>query len=163
MAAHGSATIPTLGTDLGIRTDISKYRLYEYGKVSCELRDISDLWSADLVTFVLGCSFSFEEALMHEGYPVRHIEFGCIVPMFKTNIETMPGGIFNGPMVVTMCSFPEEQIPAIFDLAARYPHAHGTPISWGDPEVIGIFDLQSIDYGDAVDIPLWRDTGFLGL
>ena len=153
MAPPGSANIPTLGTDLDIRTDIPKYRLYEHGKLICELRDISDLWSADLVTFVLGCSFSFEEALMREGYPVRHIELGSIVPMFKTNIETMPGGIFNGPMVVTMRSFPEEQIPAVFDLAARYPHAHGTPIFWGDPEAIGIADLQSTDYGESVDIP----------
>ncbi len=153
VAAPGSANIPSLGTDLDIRTDIPKYRLYEHGKLSCELHDISDFWSTDLVTFVLGCSFSFEEALMREGYPVRHIEFGCIVPMFKTNIETMPGGIFNGPMVVTMRSFPEEQVPAVFDLAARYPHAHGTPIFWGDPEAIGISDLQSPDYGDAIEIP----------
>ena len=153
VAGPGSASIPTLGNDLDIRTDIPKYRVYEDGRLSTELCDISDLWSADLVTFVLGCSFTFEEALMRAGYPVRHIALGCNVPMFKTNIETMPGGIFNGPMVVTMRSFPEEQIPAVFDLAARYPHAHGTPIFWGDPEMIGISDLQSPDYGDAVGIP----------
>ncbi len=148
----GQTEIPDLGS-LDIRSDIPKYRIYRDGVLGEEVADISQLWSDDLVTFVLGCSFTFEEALIRNGYPVRHIERGTNVPMFKTNIETMPGGIFNGPLVVTMRSFPASQIPAIFDLSAKYPHAHGTPVYWGDPAGIGICDIALPDYGDAVCVP----------
>ncbi|EFL89257.1 putative hydro-lyase [Ahrensia sp. R2A130] len=148
----GEVSIPTLG-NFDIRTDLPRYRIHNSGKLEREVTDIADLWNDDLVTFVLGCSFTFEEALMSHGYPVRHIEQGRNVPMFKTNIDTMPGGIFHGPLVVTMRSFPEHQIPAIFDLSANFPHAHGTPIYWGDPKKIGITDFGAPDYGDAVDVP----------
>lgn len=148
----GYAAIPELGA-LDIRSDIPKYRIYRDGILDKEVTDINDLWSDDLVTFVLGCSFTFEEALIRDGYAVRHIEQGRNVPMFKTNIETIPGGIFNGPLVVTMRSFPKRQIPAIFDLSAKFPHAHGTPIYWGDPEKIGITDLLKPDYGDCILVP----------
>jgi len=90
---------------------------------------------------------------LRSGFPVRHVEQGKNVPMFKTNIETMPAGIFHGPLVVTMRSFPKEQIPAIFDLSAKYPHSHGTPVYWGDPARIGIRDLSEPDYGDAIEVP----------
>lgn len=148
----GDTHIPELG-DLDISTDIPKYRIFRNGALESEVSNIADLWSDDLVTFVLGCSFTFEEALISEGYPVRHIQQGRNVPMFKTNIETMPGGIFNGPLVVTMRSYPEHQIPAIYDLSAKYPHAHGTPVYWGDPSVIGIGDLAAPDYGDSIEVP----------
>jgi uncharacterized protein YcsI (UPF0317 family) len=100
----------------------------------------------------LGCSFTFEEALIQAGFVVRHIEQGRNVPMFKTNIETIPGGIFKGPLVVTMRPYLKEQIPAIFDLCGKYPHAHGTPIYWGDPAGIGIRDLQAPNYGDPIEV-----------
>ena len=152
LTSPGEFAIPGLGADLDIRTDIPQYRIHRNGLLAEERGSIEGLWSEDLVTFVLGCSFTFEEALMREGYPVRHIERGCNVPMYKTRLETLPGGVFNGPLVVTMRSYPEAQIPAIFDLSARYPHAHGTPVFWGDPEKIGIRDLNAPDYGDAVEV-----------
>lgn len=153
LTSPGCTSIPELG-ELDVRTDIPKYRVFSNGSLKEERGDINDLWNKDLVTFVLGCSFTFEEALTRNGYSVHHIEQGLNVPMFKTNIETMPGGIFNGPLVVTMRSFPEHQIPAIFDLSAQYPHAHGTPIYWGDPAEIGILDIAKPDYGDSVVVPL---------
>jgi len=147
----GETDLPALG-DLDIRSDIPKYRIYRNGILDEEVPEISAQWSSDLVTFVLGCSFTFEEALIRSGFPVRHIEQGSNVPMFKTIIETMPGGIFNGPLVVTMRSYPAQQIPAIFELSAKYPHAHGTPVYWGDPATIGIANLKAPDYGDPVEV-----------
>lgn len=152
LSRPGDTGIPTLGS-FDIRSDVPKYRIYRNGALSVEVADISDIWAEDLVTFVLGCSFTFEEALMRQGFPVRHIDQGSNVPMFKTSLETLPGGIFNGPLVVTMRSYPAAQIPAIFDLSARYPHAHGTPVYWGDPATIGIQDLMRPDYGDPVEVP----------
>lgn len=149
----GDSSLPELGRDLDIRTDVPKYRVYKDGKLEEEVSNISALWSDNLVTFVLGCSFTFEQALMNEGFKVRHIVQGLNVPMFRTNIDTIPGGVFNGPVVVTMRSFKEQDIPAVFDICARYPHAHGAPLAWGDPKTIGINDLQKPDYGDAVEVP----------
>lgn len=148
----GITKIPELGS-LDIRSDIPKYRIYQKGIFEAEVHNINDFWSDDLVTFVLGCSFTFEEALISNGYEVRHIELGRNVPMFKTNIETIPGGIFNGPLVVSMRSFPRDQISAIYDLSAKFPHAHGTPVFWGDAHQIGIKDISQPDYGDPIDIP----------
>lgn len=149
----GDTTIDTLAADMDIRSDIPRYRVFENGELVTEQNDIQSIWSNDMVTFVLGCSFTFEEALMSNGYRVRHIEQNSNVPMFETNIDTVPGGVFTGPLVVTMRSYPSEQIPAIFDLSANYPHAHGTPVYWGDSKRIGIDDLQSPDYGDPVVVP----------
>lgn len=148
----GVAGLPDLGHDLDIRTDVPKYRVHKEGEFMGETTDISDLWSDDMVTFVLGCSFTFEEALEREGFRVRHIEQGRNVPMFRTNIKTISGGVFSGPVVVTMRPFKAHEIPDVYDICARYPHAHGAPLYWGDPSGIGITDLQKPDYGDPVDI-----------
>ncbi len=148
----GETGIPALGRDLDIRSDIPRYSIFRDGTHREDAGDLSDRWSDDLVTFALGCSFTFEEALIQAGFSVRHIEQGRNVPMFRTTIETMPGGVFKGPLVVTMRPFAADRIPQVFDLCARYPHAHGTPVYWGDPQEIGIADLQSPDYGDPVDL-----------
>lgn len=148
----GETGLPELGSDLDIRSDIPKYRIHRNGEFESEVTDISSLWSDDLVTFVLGCSFTFEEALQREGYGVRHIEQDRNVPMFRTNIETIPGGVFSGPVVVTMRPYRIEDIPAVYDICLRYPHAHGAPLTWGDSSVIEVNDLQAPDYGDTVDI-----------
>lgn len=162
-AGPGDPLLPALG-DIDIRSDVPKYRIFRDGSLDEEVTDIARFWRDDLVTFVLGCSFTFEEALIRNGYPVRHIEMGRNVPMFRTSIETMRGGIFSGPLVVTMRAYPRDQIPAIFDLSAGYPHAHGTPVYWGDPAAIGIADLSVPDYGDAVpvdegDVPVFWACG----
>lgn len=152
LSKPGDPSLPELGDAIDIRFDVPRYRIYRNGLLKAEPVAIDDLWTDDLVTFVLGCSFTFEEALIREGFGVRHIAKGQNVPMFKSGIETIPSGIFHGPLVVTMRPYKQEHIPAIFDLCARYPHAHGTPVYWGDPEGIGIADLQTPDYGDPVAV-----------
>lgn len=152
LSKPGETEISALGANIDIRTDIPRYRIYRDGALASEETEITKHWRYDLVTFVLGCSFTFEEALLREGFGVRHIERGTNVPMFKTNIETIPGGIFNGPLVVTMRPYKKAEIPHIYDLSARFPHAHGTPVFWGDPTLIGINDLQAPDYGDPVPV-----------
>ncbi len=160
----GDTGIPGLANNLDIRNDVPSYRVYRNGVLSAEQTSIETLWSNDLVTFVLGCSFTFEQALIKEGYPVRHIDENCNVPMYQTNIATIPAGIFKGPVVVTMRPYKAKDIPAIFDICARYPHAHGAPLAWGDPSLVGIANLQTPDYGDPVavnddEIPVYWACG----
>ena len=131
LSTPGNPRLVTLGEDLDIRFDVPRYRIYRGGVLSEEVTGIDGLWTDDLVTFVLGCSFTFEDALIREGYGVRHIEEGRNVPMFKSGIETVKSGVFSGPLVVTMRPYKAADIPCIFDLCARYPHAHGTPVFWG--------------------------------
>lgn len=148
----GECQLPLLADDLDIRTDIPRYRIHKDGEFVGEETDISLHWSDDLVTFVLGCSFTFEEALMREGFGVRHVEQGRNVPMFRSNIQTVAAGVFSGPVVVTMRPYKAEEIPTVYDICSRYPHAHGAPLTWGDPQSLSINDLQKPDYGDAVEV-----------
>lgn len=135
-----------------IRTDIPKYRIYRNGIMEEEVTDILNFWSDDLVTFLLGCSFTFEKALSDAGIGIRHIEEGKNVPMYITNIECTPAGIFNGPMVVSMRPIPEELVQKATEITSRYPRVHGAPIHAGDPSKIGIKDISKPDFGDAVTI-----------
>ena len=148
----GDPRLPTLGTDIDIRTDVPKYRLFRNGTFSEEVTDITDFWSDDLVTVALGCSFTFENALLRKGIPVRHIESGRNVPMFRTNINLVPAGKFGGQMVVTMRPIPEGQVAQAREISSRFPQAHGAPIAVGDPAQIGIADLSQPDWGDAVEM-----------
>lgn len=148
----GNPTLPTLGADIDIRTDVAKYRVFRNGALSDEVTDITDEWADDLVTVALGCSFTFENALQRAGIPVRHIETGLNVPMFRSNIDLVPAGRFGGQMVVTMRPIPENQVTQAQDISRRYPQAHGAPIAIGDPAEIGITDLSQPDWGDAVEI-----------
>ncbi|NNE53344.1 MAG: putative hydro-lyase [Sulfitobacter sp.] len=148
----GDPMLPTLGHDIDIRSDVSKYRVFRDGVLSEEVTDISDIWADDLVTVALGCSFTFENALMRRGIPVRHIESGRNVPMYRSNIELNPAGPFHGQMVVTMRPIPEGQVEEARAISARFPQAHGAPIAQGDPADIGIADLSQPDYGESVEI-----------
>ena len=152
LSKPGDPGLPNLGKNIDIRRDVPRYRVYHDGAFTEELETIEGLWSEDLVTFVLGCSFTFEEALIREGFSVRHIDEGQNVPMFKSGIETIKSGIFDGPLVVTMRPYKASDISSVFDVCANYPHAHGTPVYWGDPQEIGIRDLQQPDYGDPVHV-----------
>ncbi|MBI2685582.1 MAG: putative hydro-lyase [Acidobacteria bacterium] len=135
-----------------IRTDIPKYAVYRHGVLVEELTDIAHLWRSDLVTFLLGCSFSFESAMQRAGLPVRHIEERCNVPMYRTNMPCTPAGPFAGPLVVTMRPLtPRQAIEAIL-ITSRYPNAHGTPVHFGDSTAIGISDLDRPDFGDRVTV-----------
>ena len=137
------------GADL--RTDISKYRVYEHGEMTAEVEDVSEFWRDDLVSFLLGCSFSFESALIRAGIELRHIERGDNVSMFITNIETAPAGVFSGPMVVSMRPIPKDKIVRAVQVTSRFPAVHGAPVHIGDPEAIGIKDVTKPDLGDPID------------
>jgi len=148
----GDPRLPTLGYDIDIRTDVPKYRVFRDGALSEEFTDITDVWADDLVTVALGCSFTFENALLQNGIPVRHIEAGKNVPMYRSNIDLVPAGRFGGQTVVTMRPIPEDQVAQAKAISGRFPQAHGAPIADGDPAQIGISDLSRPDWGDAVDI-----------
>ncbi|OAN78048.1 hypothetical protein A8B78_13365 [Jannaschia sp. EhC01] len=148
----GDPMLPTLGQDIDIRTDVPRYRVFRDGILSGEVNDIKDLWRDDLVTVALGCSFTFENALIRAGIPVRHIEDGVNVPMFRTNIPLVPAGPFKGNMVVTMRPIPEAMVEQAHEISANFPQAHGAPIAKGDPRALGIQDLSMPDYGDAVAV-----------
>lgn len=159
----GDPTLPTLG-DIDIRTDVPRYHVFRDGELSAETTDITDLWRQDLVTFALGCSFSFEEALLADGLDVRNVTEGLNVPMFRTSIGCTAAGPFRGNMVVSMRPFiPQHAIRAI-QVSTRFPAVHGAPVHLGDPAYIGIADLGQPDYGDAVtvnadEIPLFWACG----
>ncbi len=138
------------GADL--RTDLPRYCVYREGQLVDEPADLSRWWSDDLVAFLLGCSFTFENALLQAGVPLRHIEEGRNVPMYRTNIACKPAGIFAGPMVVSMRPLTLAQAETARRVCARFPRAHGEPIQVGDPAAIGIADVSRPDFGDSVTI-----------
>ena len=148
----GDSSMPELGQDLDIRTDVPMYRVWRKGELVAEVADIREFWRDDLVAFALGCSFSFEEALVEDGLELRHQTCGVNVPMFRTSLACQPSGPFHGPMVVSMRPFkPADAIRAI-QITSRFPAVHGAPVHIGLPEAIGIADITKPDYGDAVDV-----------
>ena len=148
----GNPMLPTLGTDIDIRTDVARYRVFRDGVLSDEPLNISALWSDDLVTVALGCSFTFENALLRHGIPVRHMETGRNVPMYNSNIALASAGSFGGTMVVTMRPIPAHQVEQAYEISGQFPQAHGAPIAHGDPSAIGIADLSKPEWGEAVEI-----------
>ena len=138
------------GADL--RTDLPAYRIWKNGELVDEPTDIRPHWRDDFVSFVIGCSFTFESALLEARLPVRHIEQGVNVPMYKTTRPCRPAGRFHGPLVVSMRPMTPEQAVAATRVCARFPRAHGVPVHFGDPAGLGIVDLSRPDYGDPVDI-----------
>ncbi len=148
----GDPFLPTLGHDIDIRTDVPRYRVTRDGVFTEECTDIADLWRDDLVTVALGCSFTFENAFIANGIPVRHIEQDKTVPMYRTNIALTPAGIFSGQMVATMRPIHRDRLEDAFRISGAFPHAHGAPIAMGDPADIGIADLDAPDWGDPVPV-----------
>lgn len=148
----GSTFFPGFGDDLDIRTDVPRYRVWRNGEMIDELSNVSSYWRDDLVSFAIGCSFSFEEALVAEGLDVRHISCASNVPMYRSNIATQSAGPFHGPMVVSMRPFkPAAAIRAI-QLTSKFPSVHGAPVHLGDATQIGITDLNKPDFGEPVEI-----------
>ena len=148
----GSPAFPTLGADLDIRTDLPRYRVWRDGELVAEPTDVTDLWQDDLVSFAIGCSFSFEEALIEDGIEVRHIARDTNVPMYRTNSPCVSAGVFQGPLVVSMRPMkPADAIRAV-QITSRFPSVHGAPVHLGMPHMIGIADIDKPDYGDAVPI-----------
>lgn len=135
-----------------ITTDIPKYRVYKNGELQGEYTDLKSIWRDDFVSFILGCSFTFESALIEEGIEVRHIQSGSNVPMYITNIECKPAGIFSGPTVVSMRPIPLDKVVKALQITSRYPGVHGGPIHIGNPNLIGIKNIYKPDFGEPVEI-----------
>ena len=147
-----------------IRTDLPRYRIYRDGQLADETEDILKEWRDDLVTFLLGCSFTFESALISAGIPLRHIEEGNNVAMYNTNMATVPAGVFSGPTVVSMRPVAPDKVVKAVQVTSRFPNAHGAPLHIGDPRAIGIRDLASPDFGDPTrvgegEVPLFWACG----
>ena len=148
MSEPGSPHLPDLAQDLDLRTDLPSYRVFRDGELDGDVRSIGDLWRDDFVAFALGCSFSFEEALIDAGLSIRHWEDGSVCPMFLTDIECAPAGRFRSRMVVSMRPFtPADAIKAV-QITSRYPRVHGAPVHLGMPERIGIEDVGRAWQGD---------------
>jgi len=159
----GATALPSLG-EMDIRTDVPGYCVFRDGMLDEEVADITALWRDDMVTFALGCSFSFEEALLADGLEVRNLSQGVNVPMYRTTIDCAPAGPFSGKMVVSMRPFQAAEAIRAIQICTRFPAVHGAPIHLGDPAQIGIVDLSRPDYGAAVrvepgEIPLFWACG----
>ena len=135
-----------------VRTDVPRYCVYRDGELVEEPTDLLKWWRDDLLAFLLGCSFTFENALLEAGLPVRHLEMGCNVPMYRTAIACRSAGVFRGPMVVSMRPMMPAQAVQAVRVCGRFPRAHGTPVYFGDPAAIGIRDLARPDFGDPVEV-----------
>ena len=150
------------GADL--RTDIPRYRIYKDGALADEVTDVTPYWRDDLVAFLLGCSFTFEWALLEAGIDLWHVKHGKNVAMWPTSIECRPAGAFHGPMVVSMRPIPPAQLSKAVTASACFPNAHGAPVHIGDPRAIGIEDITQPKWGDAQhfapgDVPVFWACG----
>ena len=148
----GKFRMEFLSSDADIRTDIPRYNIYRRGKLEATVKEIRNLWKSEFITFLLGCSFSFEEALLRSRIPIRHLEENKNVPMYITDISCKPAGLFQGPMVVSMRPIPPDKITQAVQITSRFASVHGAPIHLGDPSEIGIRDLKKPDFGDPVTI-----------
>lgn len=149
----GTPETHAMGEGGNIVTDIPRYRIYENGVFTKEITDASAYWKDGYVGFLIGCSFSFEEALMREGIEVRHIAQGRNVPMYKVDLfQTVPVGPFRGPTVCSMRPMTPENAKKAYEITVKMPNVHGAPYHMGPAEAIGIKDVMKPDYGEAVDI-----------
>ncbi|MEX2643633.1 MAG: putative hydro-lyase [Acetobacterales bacterium] len=160
----GDPALPVLGEDIDLRRDLGSYRVWRDGEHVDTVQDVSDLWQDDFVAFALGCSFSFEQAILEDGIRMRHVDQGLGVPMYRTNIQTAPAGPFGGDMIVSMRSFrPADAIRAV-QITSRFPSVHGAPVHVGLPHLIGIRDMDADALGWQVpvaegEIPLFWACG----
>lgn len=146
----GQVSGPLLAGD--VRTDLPAYRVYVDGELAEETTDVTHWWRDDLVSFLIGCSFTFEAALAEGGVPVRHVEQGVNVPMYTTDRRCRPAGSISGPLVVSMRPVPAGRVADAVRITSRYPAVHGAPVHVGDPSALGITDLDRPDFGDPVEL-----------
>jgi uncharacterized protein YcsI (UPF0317 family) len=165
ISTPGDPFVQGLLGELDVRTDLSQYRVFKNGNVIAEPNDIIQYWRDDLVAFVIGCSFSFEKILLDAGFKLPHIEKKTMVPMYQTSVMLSPTDKFLGNMVVSMRSFPKDQVADVVKITSKYPQVHGTPVHIGNPKDIGIFNLYEPMFGDAPDklppdhVPLFWGCG----
>ncbi len=160
----GDPYMRTLGEDIDIRSDVPLYNVYHDGELSGQVSDINGIWRDDLVAFALGCSFTFERALVADGIPLRHVTLDRTVSMYRTTLETIAAGKFRGGTVVSMRPIPHDDVERTIRISSRYPLAHGAPIHVGDPSAIGIADITKPDWGDPTpvepgEVPLFWSCG----
>lgn len=148
----GDPALPSLGKDIDIRSDVPEYRVWRDGVLVGSPHDVRDIWRDDLVSFLIGCSFSFEQALIEAGVPLRHVTDGHNVAMYKTSIESVPAGRFHGPMVVSMRPMKAADAIRSVQVTSRFPTVHGAPVHIGRPDLIGIADISAPDFGDPVAV-----------
>ena len=143
-----------MAPDADLRTDIPLYRIWRDGVLTEEVTDATAHWAEhpDLVTFLIGCSFTFEGALIAAGIPVAHVDQGCNVPMFLTDRDCRPAGRMSGRLVVSMRPIPADRVAEAAMISGRTPAVHGAPVHMGLPEALGITDLQKPDFGDPVPV-----------
>ena len=160
----GDPMLPTLGNDIDIRTDIPSYNIYYNGELSEQVAEIKQFWRDDFVTFIIGCSFTFEQALVNDGIPLKHWDEELTVSMYKTNIDTTPAGPFRGNTVVSMRPMTPKNAIRSIEITSRFPHTHGAPIHFGNPAQIGIDDIMKPDWGEpqeftSEEIPVFWACG----
>src|SRR6059036_2582197 len=160
----GSVEPTAVAPGADLRTDLPRYRIYKDGELAEELSDVTPDWRDDLVAFLLGCSFTFEWALLDAGIRLWHVEQGKNVAMWQTNVQCRPAGVFHGPMVVSMRPIASGQLSKAVTASARFPNAHGAPVHIGDPAAIGIKDVTKPEWGDAQpfrpgDVPVFWACG----
>ena len=148
----GQFMLDSLGEDIDIRTDVPRYRVWKDGALHDEPTELTSIWRDDFVSFVLGCSFSFEHALLAAGIPLRHVDAGTNVAMYRTNIPTKAAGMYHGPVVVSMRPMKAADAIKAVQITSRIPEVHGAPIHLGDPRLIGILDISKPDFGDPVEV-----------
>jgi uncharacterized protein YcsI (UPF0317 family) len=143
---------PAIAPGADLRTDLPRYRIYENGRLTAEVPDVSDRAHPGMVSFLLGCSFSFENALLAAGLPIRNIEEGRNVSMYVTGRDCRPAGPISSKLVVTMRPMTPAQAVRAVQITTRFHLTHGAPVHLGDPREIGIKDLDTPEFGDAVTI-----------
>lgn len=148
----GQPRFEGLGGQIDVRTDLPLYNIYQSGTLIRHEQDISSYWQDDFVAFAIGCSFTFERALIDAGITMRHVESDLTVPMYKTNVPTQSAGAFGGQTVMSMRPIKHADVDAVFKICQQYPHAHGEPLHVGNPQEIGITDLNAPDWGEKVVI-----------
>lgn len=158
----GEVSGPLLDGD--IRTDLPRYRVWRDGELVAESADVREHWRDDLVTFLIGCSFTFEHALTEAGVPLRHLQAGRNVPMYRTDRPCRTAGRFGGPLVVSLRPLPADRVVDAVRITSRYPAVHGAPVHVGDPAALGIADLDRPDFGDPPvvepgDVPVFWACG----
>ena len=148
----GAREAAICATDCDIATDFPRYRIYEHGKLVAEVENVEDYWRDDLVSFVIGCSFSFESELIEAGIEIRHNTMGCNVPMYLTGVPCTPAGSMSGNMVMSMRPIPYDQVVKAVQISGAIPKVHGAPIHIGNPDAIGVRDIMHPEFGDPVEI-----------
>ena len=164
VSAVGNPFIPSLGTQLDVRSDLPGYVLHRAGQMNEEVSDITPFWRDDLVAVAIGCWFSMEDALLQAGVRLRHVELGIQGPLFKTSLQTRSAGIFGGPLVVSMRPFAPESVDTVCRVTRRFQRVHGGPVHQGHPAQLGVADISQPDFGEVLlplpgEVPLYWPCG----